>query len=132
MGGWTHGHYITNLFVFTVDGRIVDSVYNVPGAMHDSTLAIWGGTYERLKEIHEETGGKCVVDSAFAANQAPYLIKSAQDVTKADGRSAVQVMVQATSLRQAAEWGMRAIQGSMPRLKDKIKFETWPSSSLLI
>ena len=32
--GWTHGHYITNLFVFTVDGRIVDSVYNVPGAMH--------------------------------------------------------------------------------------------------
>ena len=32
-------------------------------------------------------------------------------------------MIQATSLRQAAEWGMRAIQSSMPRLKDHIRYE---------
>jgi hypothetical protein len=32
-------------------------------------------------------------------------------------------MDEATSLRQAAEWGMRAIQGSMPRLKDAIRYE---------
>ena len=30
---------------------------------------------------------------------------------------------EATSLRQAAEWGMRAIQGSMPRLKDNLHYE---------
>jgi hypothetical protein len=30
---------------------------------------------------------------------------------------------EATSLRQAAEWGMRAIQSSFPRLKDRIQYE---------
>jgi hypothetical protein len=30
---------------------------------------------------------------------------------------------EAASLQQAAEWGMRAIQGSMPRLKDQLKYE---------
>jgi hypothetical protein len=29
---------------------------------------------------------------------------------------------QATFLRQSAEWGMRALQGSFPRLKDTILF----------
>jgi hypothetical protein len=31
--------------------------------------------------------------------------------------------MQATFLRQAAEWGMRAVQVSFPRLKDKIRYE---------
>ena len=30
----------------------------------------------------------------------------------------------ATSMWQSAEWGMRAFQSSMPRLKDCMKFET--------
>ena len=29
----------------------------------------------------------------------------------------------ATSMRQTAEWGMRAIQSSFPRLKDTVKYE---------
>jgi hypothetical protein len=29
-----------------------------------------------------------------------------------------------TSMRQSVEWGMRAFQSSMPRLKDRMKFET--------
>jgi hypothetical protein len=29
---------------------------------------------------------------------------------------------QATSLRKSAEWGMRSIQGSFPRLKNKMLF----------
>lgn len=29
----------------------------------------------------------------------------------------------ATSIRQAAEWGMRAFQGSFPRVKDRFKYE---------
>ena len=32
-------------------------------------------------------------------------------------------MNEATSLRQAAEWGMRQIQGAFPRLKDRIQYE---------
>ena len=74
--GWTHGHYITNLFVFAADGRIIDAVINVPGSVHDSTLAVWGGTYQKLKALHARTGGICAVDSAFAAKNAPCLIRS--------------------------------------------------------
>ena len=29
----------------------------------------------------------------------------------------------ATSMRQSAEWGMRAFQASFPRIKDRISFE---------
>jgi DDE superfamily endonuclease len=122
--GWQHGHYITNLFVFAANGRIIDAVVNVPGSVHDSTVAIWGGTYKRLRETYKSTGGICWVDSAFAATDVPYLIRSAQDVNKARTAKEMAVMKEATSLRQAAEWGMRAIQGSMPRLTEPIKYET--------
>ena len=90
---------------------------------HDSTLAEWGGVYEMLEETYERTGGICCVDSAFQANNAAYLMKSAQDTTKAKTAQELIQIRQATSLRQAAEWGMRAIQGSMPRLKDRFPYE---------
>jgi len=80
--GWTHGHYVTNLLVFSIDGRIIKCVMNVPGSVHDSTLCSWGGVYSELASIYEKTGGKCCVDSAFKSNPFPYLIKSAQDVSK--------------------------------------------------
>jgi DDE superfamily endonuclease len=121
--GWQHGHYITNLFVFSVDGRIINCLTNVPGSVHDSTIAVWGGTYRKLREIHERTGGKCCVDSAFAAAEVPYLIRSGQDVHNAKSKEEIRIRKDATSLRQAAEWGMRAIQGSMPRLTESIKYE---------
>ena len=121
--GWTHGHYVTNLFVFSAKGKIIDAVINVPGSVHDSTLAVWGGTYKKLKRIFDETGGICAVDSAFAARNAPYLIRSGKDFTEANSAAEMVKMKEATSLRQAAEWEMRAIQGSMPRLKDPLEYE---------
>ena len=41
--GWTHGHYITNVFVFAADGTCIDCVLNVPGSVHDSQVADWTG-----------------------------------------------------------------------------------------
>jgi hypothetical protein len=124
--GWTHGHYITNLFVFGADGRIINCVMNVPGSVHDSTIANWGGTYTKLKEIYLRTKGVCCVDSAFSATTVPYLLKSVQEKEVhaiAKNKEELRKLLEATSLRQAAEWGMRAIQGSMPRLLDAIKYE---------
>lgn len=72
--GWTHGHCVTNPLVFSAAGRIIDSVMNAPGSIHDFTLAVWGGVHRRLKQMHDSTSGTCAVDSAFAANQAPHLI----------------------------------------------------------
>lgn len=96
--GWTHGHCITNLFVFDSTGRIMDCVINVPGSIHDSTLAVWGGTHKRLKKTHERTGGICAVDSAFAANNAPCLIRSSQDHHKAKSNAELRRMTEVTSL----------------------------------
>ena len=121
--GWQHGHYVTNLLLFGPDGRIIKAVLNAPGSVHDSTLAEWGNVYEALERIYEETGGKCCLDSAFASTNADYLIRSAQNYHKAKNAAELVQLREATAMRQAAEWGMRAIQGSFPRLKDTIKFE---------
>ena len=112
------------LIALSLVPRVASSTLSLMlSALHDSTLAHWGGTYRKLNTVHRRTKGVCCVDSAFNAGKARYLLKSAQDTTKAVNRKHKRRLIQATSLRQAAEWGMRAIQGSMPRLKDPMKFE---------
>ena len=37
--GWTHDHYVSNLFLFSPDGKIRKYFLNAPGCWHDSTLA---------------------------------------------------------------------------------------------
>ncbi len=61
------------------------------------------------------------MDSAFSKKRCPFLIKSGK---RKPGETLLQTTIwrQATSLRQSAEWGMRAIQGIFPRLKDKLLF----------
>ena len=130
--GWQHKHYITNLFVFSADGRIIKCVLNAPGSLHDSTLAEWGNVYNTMEEVYTRTGGKVCVDSAFQAQDADYLILSAEDLTKCKSAQEITEKVQATSLRQAAEWGMRAIQGSFPRLKDQIRYEEYGERRLTL
>ena len=111
------------MFVFSICGRIIAAVVNAPGCLHDSTLAEWGGIYETLQEAYNRTGGICCVDSAFQSGGCDYFIRSAQDTTKAKNELELIQITQATSLRQAAEWGMHAIQSSMPRLKDRFPYE---------
>jgi DDE superfamily endonuclease len=130
--GWHHCHYVTNLIVFSIDGRIISGVLNAPGSLHDSTLAEWGGVYERLEEVFNRTGGVCCVDSAFASANAPYLIRSSENATACANALDLVRQEQATSLRQAAEWGMRAIQGAFPRLKETIKIEENGERSVIL
>jgi DDE superfamily endonuclease len=122
--GWLCDHFVGNLFAFSVDGLIIACVLNAPGSFHDSTMAEIGGMYERLQAVYERSGGKCCIDSAFCSVNNPFMIKSSQNVLAAHNAEQVRLQAEATSLRQAAEWGMRAIQGSFPRLKDRIHYET--------
>ncbi len=130
--GWTHGHYVTNLFVFSICGRIIACVLNVPGSIHDSTVAVWGGVYDKLEAVFNENGGKCCVDSAFASGPNAFLIRSSEDITKARNELELVQQLEATSLRQAAEWGMRAIQSAFPRMKETIKYDEDPTERRLI
>ncbi len=64
--GWTHDHYVLSVFVFCPDGTIPIAAINYPGCFHESQIAEWGKGYKKFEIIFGETGGKCVVDSAFA------------------------------------------------------------------
>jgi hypothetical protein len=127
--GWTHGHYVTSVFVFCPDGTIPITFFNVPRSVHDNQVAHWGRVYNKLGAVYDETGGKSTVDSAFGKVNRPFLIKSSHDYlvstmpTRQEQRLDLQRKQQATSMRQAAEWGMRAIQSSFPRLKDTFVYE---------
>ena len=69
-------------------------------------------------------GGMCTVDSAFSKSIHPFLIKSGKkDVNMS--REEREMNKEAVSMRQSAEWGMRAFQSSFPRLKDRIPWEVY-------
>lgn len=115
--GWKHNHCIASIFVFAPDGTVVYMVTNCAGSQHDSTLADLGGICDKLRVLYEDTGVKCCVDSAFSTKQRPYLIKSAQSPENPEDERFCE---QATSMRQSAEWGMRLLQSSFPRMKDRM------------
>jgi len=132
--GWTHGHYVTNLFGFAPDGMIVFAVINACGSLHDSTLASWGRVYEKLGAVYDRTGLKCIMDSAFASGEHEFILKSAQNynVTSVQDSGELDLYEAATSMRQAAEWGMGAIQSSFPRLTAVFPYEENPGNRHLL
>ncbi len=69
--------------------------------------------------MYDATGGKAMVDLAFLMKRCPFHIKSGKKINK-ETAVARRISHQATFLRQSAEWGMRALKGSFPRLKDHI------------
>ena len=123
--GWTHDHYISNLFLFSPDGKIRACYTNAPGTMHDSTLAKWGGLYDKIDALYRTRQAKVVVDSAFASEQRDSVYKSYQCNIDNQGnvRQNSIIQRQATSVRQMSEWGMRGLQASFPRLKDRMPYE---------
>ena len=67
-----HDHYVSAVLVFCLDGTIPIACYNVPGCIHDSTIADWGNIYKKLEGIYNaELQGKCTVDSAFSKKNVP-------------------------------------------------------------
>jgi hypothetical protein len=119
--GWTHGHYIGCIIIFSPDGKIHICSLNSPGCWHNSTQADQDGVYDKIEEVFEATGGKVVIDSAFALGQRGYFIKSAQlDPMDTQGLMTNQ---DATSVCQLSEWGMRQIQAKFPHLKYDMSYK---------
>ena len=104
--GWKHDHYVTNIFAFAPNGSIITCTLNAPGTWHDSTLAHWGSMYSKLQKCWEDHHGKVLMDSSFASNMYEFIIQSSQNVPITEGCQAMLLGQQATSCRQAAEWGM--------------------------
>ena len=132
--GWKCGHYISNLFLFAPNGKICACYFNAPGTVHDSTMAIRRGIYDSIDEIYVRTGGRVVVDSAFGKQNRNSLIKSYANNIDQQGRAQQRTSVNrdATSVRQLLEWGMRGLQGSFPRLRERILWEERGERKLLL
>jgi len=132
--GWTHGHYVSNLFVFAPDGTIVACVLNCPGSVHDSMvgnycLDKYGKTiYDKLGSVYNRVGGRTVTDSAFCAKHHKFILKSSQNDLNDGSRE----KRQATSVRQSAEWGNRGLQGAFPRLKGLLKWEDMGERQIIL
>lgn len=120
--GWTCDHYIGAVLVFCPNGMIPICCYNVPGTVHDSSIAVVGNVYKKLEEVYNRSGGICVCDSAFSRSNYPFIIKSGKPTVEMNINE-LNILEEATSMRQSAEWGMRAFQCSFPRVKDRIPFE---------
>jgi hypothetical protein len=121
--GWTHDHYISSVICFCPDGTIPIAYINIPGSVHDSQIAEYGNIYNKLEWMYERDDAQCTVDSAFGNVSRKYLIKSSQELIHIRNNIDREIARDATSMRQSAEWGMRAFQASMPRLKDRMIYE---------
>jgi DDE superfamily endonuclease len=129
--GWYHEHTITNLFLFTPDGKIRFSSVNSPGSYHDSKVALNSKFYDSMEGYYKRFGGKAMVvaDRAYAGTAGNGILCAKQTVRCKTRRVPVyrykkKVRDSATKLRQLAEWGMKAFKSSIPRLHDRIRFET--------
>ena len=65
------------------------------------------------------------------SKNTPYIIKRSINVSNRTRQQILDALSE-TSCRQFSEWGMRVLQGSFPRLKDRFNFEEMGKRKLLI
>jgi len=117
--GWTCQHYCSSVFTFASDGTIIHATLNAPGSWHDAMVA--GELYNKLRNHNYFI----VADTAFPHTRGDIRNKIKTPIKTGDRlpsnrqelAECLAFSAQVVSARQAAEWGMRAIQGSFGRLR---------------
>jgi len=121
--GYRHDIHLNNVLAFAPTGKIIYAALNYPGSWHDSQVA------EGLVEIVIATiGAFCMcVDQGFPRSGELFekFVGPISKKAKKQLNPLLRDLLMArsglfTSLRQAAEWGMRALQGSFSRLKARL------------
>jgi hypothetical protein len=100
--------------------------------VHDSQCVEQGGVYKNFEDQFNKTGGEGVVDSAFSGGRYHFLIKSCQTLPTNATECVVLVNDEAMSLWKSSEWGMRGLQVSFPRLKDRFICEEYGEHLILL
>lgn len=114
---------INNVLAFGPDGKIFFAALNYPGSWHDGSLVM-----ELLAWLKEKIGAfKVCVDQGFPRSGdafdifvGPFSEKAARNLSPILRDSLLNMANIYTSLRQSSEWGMRALQGTFPRLKTRM------------
>jgi hypothetical protein len=123
---------VTNVLVFTPDGCICWAATNRPGSWHDARVVL--PLYEQL---HTQTpeGYKLVADAAFQAWMDKVITPLKKNQFSSNPIQAALQLRQhhrVVSVRQPAEWGMRALQASFQRLTVPLTASNFEYNSVLI
>jgi hypothetical protein len=127
-----NGHHkdtmINNVFAFSAEGKIIHATVNCPGSWHDSHAAV-----HLMRVVDKKIGNFAMcVDQGFL--RSGYMIRKFVGPLSSRAKAKLQNLPSATrkkildnnsiyiSLRQAAEWGMKALQGTFARLKTRLTF----------
>ena len=121
--GYYHDTTVNNVFAFSPTGKIIHASINFPGSWHDSAVC-FSLCEKMIEDVH--VFAFCV-DQGFPRSGLLYdkfvgpLSRRAKAALAAEVKDLIirqhEVYI---SLRQAAEWGMRALQGSFSRLKSRL------------
>lgn len=119
--GYYHDTRCNNVFAFAPTGKIVFACINYPGSWHDSQVAM-----KLVQQVIAELGNYALcVDQGFARSGilkgkfVGPLSKEQKRRFRNDAELLERHRVY-VSLRQASEWGMRALQGTFSRLKTRL------------
>jgi DDE superfamily endonuclease len=121
--GYSHDTTITNVFAFSPFGKIIYAAYNYPGSWHDSTVA-----QSLINEVITKIGVYALcVDQGFPRSGdlhgrfvGPMSKKMKKKLSPELAEYLIPMHERYISLRQASEWGMRALQGTFSRLKSRM------------
>ena len=87
--------------------------------------------FKSWKTIYDDFNATLTVDSAFSSARYPFFIKSSES-SQAISPDDYILSNEATSMRQSIEWGMRCLQGSFPRLKERFIYKERGERALML
>jgi hypothetical protein len=114
---------INNVFCFAPTGKIIYACINFPGSWHDSQVAS-----NFIRQVVNNIGDyKICVDQGFPRSGdllnkfvGPISRRARRNLEPLNRREIIQRLNTYVSLRQASEWGMRALQGTFIRMKSRL------------
>ena len=118
------------MFAWNFKGELIYAAINYPGSWHDSRLAAASGIYTLLLEHYAPSGYAVLADNAFPrggdflegkilrARKSNEMVSNS-NVLSSTCLAAVNTLLERAlpSERQSAGWGVRALKGSLARLK---------------
>ena len=132
--GYHSDTMVNNVFVYGPDGKVFLCAINFPGSWHDGSI-----TANILPYIRNNIGNyKMCVDQGFPRTGDANLIlvgpiskKQAKKLAPNLRPYFLRISNIYTSLRQASEWGMRALQGTFPRCKKRLPGNAWKRKKVI-
>ncbi len=125
---------MNNVFAYGPDGKVFLCAINFPGSWPDGSI-----TANILPYIRKNIGNyKMCIDQGFPQTGDANLILDGPISKKQAKKLALnlrpyflQILNIYTSLRQASEWGMRALQGTFPRCKKRLPGNAWKHKKVI-